>query len=199
MAQTAQTVGKGGYEVSIDPAVNGVFGVLIPAPALHVAFRYGVTDRVDIGARVGTHVAEFQSKFLLTEPSNVDLAVSLVPTAGVSYITGAAAIDAVNIFVPLLIGFKLDADEFTIGPRLQNSIYVHGGHYVLSPGVSLGYAAQVADKLRMLPELSIWTPVVATSVDSEYSRFSTGTFFFTATLGFQIGPRRKTVAKKETE
>ncbi len=209
MVQTAQTVGKGGYEVSIDPGVNGVLGLPFAGPAFHAAFRYGVTDRIDIGARVGTTLAELQAKFLFTDPANETIAVSIVPAAGVLLIPGSGFVSGVNIPIPVLIGFKFGAHELTLGPRFQNSIYfdptgtVDGSFYSLGAGLSLGFAAQATESFRILPEFSVVTPIVIGGSDgqgnSEYLPVDFGLFSFSFNLGLQFGSARKKFTAKPAE
>jgi hypothetical protein len=206
MVQTAQTVGKGGSEISIDPGFAGIVNTSTIGPTLNAAYRYGITDRFDLGARLGTSIAEVQTKFLLTEPSNDTIAVSLAPAAGLLLGLGGP-IYAVNIPIPLLIGFKFGEHELTLGPRLQNNIYFitdNSGNmpYILSVGLSVGFAAQLTDKFRILPELSMSTPVVLlgsqVSSAADYYPVEAGVFSYSFNLGFQSGsPRKKFKGKPE--
>jgi hypothetical protein len=201
MVQTAQTLGKGGWEVSVDPGVNGVFGLPVAGPIIHGAFRYGVTDKVDLGLRVGSNIAEFQSKFLLTEPENPTIAVSLAPAIGAYYEPLSFGLfSSLNVPVPVLIGFKFGQHELTLGPRLQNNVYFFpitdgGRFYVLSAGLSLGFAAQLGETFRMLPELSVLTPLMISGSDgnggTESTPLGVGAFSFSFNLGLQFGSARK--------
>jgi hypothetical protein len=207
MVQTAQTVGKGGYEVSLDPGVNGYFTVPAAYPMFHVAFRYGVTDRVDLGARLGNSFAELQTKFLLTDPANETIAVSLAPAAGALFTLG---FNGANIFLPLLIGFKFGPHELTLGPRLQNSfifapdLSADSRFNSFGTGLSIGFAAQVSEKFRILPEFSILKPLAVTPLGGQGSLDGSPivaeTFIFAGNVGFQIGsPRKKFTTTPVTE
>src|SRR5687768_16316244 len=80
--QTARTNGQGNFQFAVEPGVvypsllGGVF------PSLNLSGRYGVSDRVDLGLRLGTSsFYEVQSKFLLTDPADIDgVALALAPS-----------------------------------------------------------------------------------------------------------------------
>jgi hypothetical protein len=200
MVQTAQTVGKGGHEFSVDPGFAGLVNESTIGPTINAAFRYGVTDQFDLGFRLGTSIAEVQTKFLFTEPSNKTIAVSLAPAAGILLGLGGP-IYGFNFPLPLLIGFKMGPHEFTLGPRLQANIYgITDGESSrtpssLSAGLSVGIAAQTSDTLRVLPELSMSTPffIGGKHAASAYEYYATevGVFSYSFNLGFQWGSRRK--------
>lgn len=207
MVQTAQTVGKGAYEVSIDPGFAGLLNEGTIGPTIHGAYRYGVTDRFDLGVRLGTAIAEVQTKFLFTEPSNETIAVSLAPAAGILLGLGGP-IYGFNFPLPLLIGFKMGPHELTLGPRLQANIYsITDGESsrtpsTLSAGLSVGIAAQTSDTFRILPELSMSTPfyIGGRHAASAYEYYATevGVFSYSFNLGFQFGsPRKKFKANPE--
>ena len=204
MVQTAQTVGQGGYELSLDPGVNAYFNPSTAGayPMGHVAFRYGVTDRVDLGVRLGSSLAEVQTKFLLTDPANETIAVSLAPAAGALFTFG---FNGINIVLPLLIGFKFGPHELTLGPRLQNGfvfapdLSAQSRFNLFNAGLSLGFAAPVSEKFRILPELSILKPLAVTPLGGQDSLdggpIEPETILFSANLGFQFGsPRKKFTA-----
>lgn len=200
MVQTAQTVGKGGYEVSIDPGFAGIINNGTIGPAVNAAYRYGVTDRFDLGFRLGTSIAEVQTKFLFTEPSNETIAISLAPAAGLLLGLGGPIYGA-NFPLPLLIGVKMGPHELTLGPRLQaNTYFITDGAssaapFALSAGLSVGIAVQASATFRLLPELSISTPFFiggkhAISAD-EYYATKVGVVSYSFNLGFQFGSPRK--------
>lgn len=209
MVQTAQTVGKGGWEVSIDPGVNGIFLAPPPGPVLHAAFRYGVTDKFDIGARLGTTFMEVQTKFLLTPPENPVIAVSIAPTMGAMFgFVALGGVPMLHVTLPLLIGFKFGQYELTLGPRIQNAFFfgatdTDASAYIPSGGGSFGFAAQVNEKLRVLPEFSISAPITIRMFGgqepSKFVPFDVGLFSYSFNIGFQFGSPRKKFAKNPGE
>lgn len=73
--QTAKTAGQGNLEVGIEPGIigvagNGGGGFL---PTVNASFRGGVSDRVDIGGRIGTSLIEVHGKFMFTDPQQDDI------------------------------------------------------------------------------------------------------------------------------
>lgn len=204
MVQTAQTLGKGGWEVSVDPGVNGLFIVPPPGPVLHGSFRYGVTDSVDLGGRVGTTFIEFQSKFLLTPPEHPVIAVSIAPAVGVMFgFVALGGVPMMHATLPVLIGFKFGPHELTLGPRLQNVLFLgdtdaDASAYILSGGASLGFAAQVTEKFRILPEFSVSTPFTIGTFggqeNANFIPFNIGLHTYSFNLGFQFGSPRKKFA-----
>lgn len=213
--QTAQTLGQGNYEVSIEPGVYGaaVSGQTPTYFSMNVGVRFGVTDRFDLGGRVGTTFGEVQTKILLSDPANENFALSLAPAIGGFGVgTGVASVGILNIPLPVLIGFKFGEHELTLGPRFQNlvlfaseevsSANASATSYVLMAGASVGFAAQLADRFRLLPEIAIAGPIFGSATASvnggtqsqTSSGFVTevGGLLFMGNLGFQItSPRKK--------
>lgn len=212
--QTAQTLGEGNYEVSIEPGVYGaaVAGEGSQAFSLNVGFRFGVTDRFDIGGRVGTTLGEVQTKILLSDPENENFALSIAPAiGGFGFGTGVGSVGVLNIPVPVLIGFKFGRHELTLGPRIQNLVLfgsagagnsnADASLYVLMAGGSVGFAAQLGERFRLLPELAVAAPIYGSASASATGAGSTsdsglvtsvGGILYMGNLGFQItSPRKK--------
>lgn len=165
--QTAKTNGQGNIQAGIEPGVIGFAGGGVGGfgPALDLAVRYGVTDKFDLGARLGSAGFEVQTKFQLTGDDGVVLALapSLVPL-----IVGGANAGGgyVAVPVPLLIDIPTGESALVLGPRLVPRFIFGGGGgvsaggMVLSAGASVGYAAKLADGFRLMPELGVEVPVV---------------------------------------
>jgi len=224
-AQTAQTLGAGNYEVSIEPGVYGaaVGGNTFPFASLNVAFRAGLTDRFDLGGRVGTTLGELQTKILLSDPENENFALSLAPAVG-GFGLGSSlgGFGVLSVPLPVLIGFKFGRHELTLGPRLQNLVVfgsagaagadASAAAYVLMAGGSLGFGAQLTDRFRLFPEIAIAAPIYSSSTTSasaggqsasqSSSGFLTevGGLLFMGNLGFQItSPRKKKESKAKEQ
>jgi hypothetical protein len=178
--QTADTLGKGKFQVGIEPGLWGGAGSggATFVPHVDASFRYGVADRVDIGVRAGSSFLEFQSKFLLTTPGDPKIAVSLAPTFGGLVVAaatsgGGGSAGLLNIGVPVLIGFKTSGgSQFVIGPRLQNFILFGSGGggsgavYVMGLGGSFGFFWRISDKFGLLPEIAAIYPAVGAAAAS---------------------------------
>jgi len=163
--QRADTLGKGNFQIGIEP---GAWGLVSSAgsvflPTVDFSGRYGIAERVDLGLRLGSTGLEFQSKFLLSEPGSPTFAMSLAPTFG-GFFLGSINYAALN--VPLLLGFKFGDNELTLGPRMIAQFLFGGtsagsaGGAVVAPGASVGFAWQVAERFALIPELTFAVPVV---------------------------------------
>ncbi len=188
--QTAQTLGRGNSEFSIEPGIQ-FFGDIsaqkVPLPPIALAYRYGVTDRVDLGGRFGTTFAEVQTKVLLTNPDDPSLAIAFAPavSVGVQPADGWDDIEpTLSVPLPLLVGLKFGPHELTVGPRSQVFVYASRGDYAFNLGGTLGLAVQASTKLRLLPELAVSTTV------SESSRVSFGQSYM-LNLGVQFQSQKK--------
>ena len=180
--QMSDTVGKGNLQVGLEPGLQArATGRVDVYPHFDAALRYGVSDTVDLGARLGMSMVEFQSKFLLTAQGNPSLAISLAPAVAATHqgfnllfaqgqSTASAGDIVLNVALPLLVGVKLKGgSEVVLGPRLQNFFLLpaQGGSspgalpfaYVLGVGGTLGFAARLSDNFVLLPEFGLVYPV----------------------------------------
>ena len=117
------------------------------ARALHCASRYaarvnvtvsvrgGVTDRLDIGGRIGQNLWDLHMKYQFSDPEGTGPVISFAPAISV-YPWLATAGDAgaggllgmVNL--PVLIGIPVGEHQFVVGPRLVD--------YFVTAGENLG-------------------------------------------------------------
>ncbi|MBK7857073.1 MAG: hypothetical protein IPJ65_00355 [Archangiaceae bacterium] len=186
--QRAETLGKGGFEIGVEP---GVFGLAVTnssagagstfLPAFNISGRFGIADRVDIGARIGSGLLEFNGKFMITDPANTSFALSLAPSVagfilgGSSSGGGSALAGLLNFALPVLIGLRFGEHELVFGPRLNNVVIFAGGTggsgsiYVFLPGVSAGFAIRATDFFEIMPEVSLAYPVAASAAVSNGS------------------------------
>ena len=190
-AQTARTNGQGNFQFGVEPGVVGIgsgagFGVL---PSFNIAGRYGISDAVDIGARIGTVGYEVQAKVMFTDPAAQDsLAMSIAPqvTAIGAGGSGGGAFFFRSV-VPLLFGLPVGDSEFTFGPRVSPWLITGGGGgssasgLVLFVGGEAGFAARVGDKFWLMPHFTLDYPVVgivgATGSGGAVSGLGGGAFF----------------------
>lgn len=213
--QTADTLGAGRFQFGIEPGVMGaaVLGGEDNAaaggyvPHFDLALRYGVAERVDVGIRLGSSLAELQTKFLLTQPDDPVKAISLAPSiSGASFGSGttsdgeSASTNYLNVSAPLLVGFKTKGgSELVLGPRVMwTRIAGNVGNdgaavNIISVGASVGYALRITEGFRLMPEVGLSFPVVGqvstTNNDSEaIAGFNSG--FAQFKLGFLFGGGR---------
>jgi hypothetical protein len=198
--QSADTLGRGNFQASVEPGLwGGTSSVSRVQVIPHVdgAVRVGVTDRVDLGVRAGMSFLEFQTKFLLTEPQNPKLAMSLAPTVGGIFSAGGGNTQEgiVNVAVPLLIGFKFGGGhQLIIGPRAQGFVIFANGTAspIVAVGSSVGFLWQVSDNFGLLPEVAVLLPVVGTADTSRmlFQGLNTGAAFVQFKLGLLFGRPR---------
>lgn len=201
--QTADTLGRGNFQIGIEPGVLGVASGsgLATVPHIDAAVRFGVSEGVDLGVRAGFSFLELQGKFLFTRPGAPNLAISFAPTVG-GLVTsvGTSSLAWLNIGLPVLVGIKFSGGhELVIGPRLQNLVVLGGstsagGIYGLAVGSSLGFAIRLSDFFGLLPELSAVYPVAGGAAFAGQSAFSAnlnaGGAIVQFKLGFLIGKFR---------
>jgi hypothetical protein len=207
--QRADTLGKGNFQVGVEPGVQvaQVAGSTIPYPHLDASFRLGITESVDLGLRAGWSFLEAQGKFLLTKPGDPKLAVSLAPTfGGIALGANGASAGLLHFALPALIGFKFNDNELVLGPRLQGYYFFAGssggggGALVLGPGVTIGYVFQVAETVGIMPELGLFVPVfgaAGATGSGSASGFGLGGAAGQFKVGILIGKRRKAIEPEE--
>jgi len=156
----ARTVDPGKLQVSLSPGVLGNTAVI---PQLELAVRYGVTEQVDVGARLFLPGAEVDARFaLLRAPSlkqGIDL--TLAPSLAYVFSSGTSTPGYLVPSLPLLVGFNLGGGQLVLGPRL--GYVINTDHPVPSPsfatafvaGSSLGLAIPAGPVLHVVPEVSV--------------------------------------------
>jgi hypothetical protein len=193
--QTASTLGKGNFQVSAEPGIYGASGApggagaQDPIPHFDVSFRYGVTDRFDLGVRTGWSLIEAQTKVLLTPPEHDWLAIAVAPTLGAAFLGGGSAsgpqatITSFNLAVPIRVGIKhLRGNEAVFGPRFNNLVFAYGDAtgslnvYSLGVGATFGYAIAIGEIFKILPELAFSVPAFATGGNPGKAVVSTAGF-----------------------
>jgi hypothetical protein len=204
--QSADTLGRGNLQGAIEPGLWGGTssrsGVQV-IPHVDGAVRFGVTDRVDLGVRAGMSFLELQTKFLLTEPGNPRLAMSLAPTVGGIFSSGGGNTQEgiFNAAVPLLIGVKFaGGHQLILGPRAQGFLIVANGSLtpIVAVGSSVGFLWQVGDNFGLLPEVAVLVPVVGAATTSQllFQGLNTGAAFVQFKLGLMFGRARGVGAQR---
>lgn len=175
--QTAETNGAGRFQGAIEPAYVGVVSAEGSGGLAYfnLSGRYGVSERVDIGGRLGTSGIELTAKFMLTDPSDLSgPIVSIAPSAGGFFLTGGNASAGIfNVQVPVLIGFPVGEHQFILGPKFH-SIFAgagsrgdRGGVFIGSLGSSFGFSAKVGSQVRLLPEVAFVVPFIVSGATSD--------------------------------
>lgn len=203
--QRADTLGKGNYQVGLEPGVQfgSVGGTTAPYPHLDASFRFGVGEGVDLGVRAGWSFLEAQGKFLLTRPGAPGVMASLAPTFGGIFIgAGGAGAGLLHFALPCLIGIPFGNHELVLGPRVQGyygfasaSGAGGGGALVILPGATVGFAFQVTETIAIMPEFGLVVPVLgavnATGMPTMAGAGLGGGLLGQFKLGILIGKKRK--------
>jgi hypothetical protein len=128
-----------------------------------IAGRYALTDRIEIGARIGTTRPEIMAKFRLDNGKPGSVAFSLAPSIG-AFAATATGIRAFNDYgqLPLLIGIPLGKHELVLSPSVHFGHAVNVDTYVwgfaAGPGASIGFVAQPKPWLAILPSFALAVP-----------------------------------------
>lgn len=180
--QTTRPLGKGVTQVAVEPGVVGAMsgtdlgGV---APRVDLSIRHGITEAVDIGARLGLGGLDVFGKFLVVQ-SDDSLRIALVPTAGLLYMVSSSGGGGVlNLSLPVLFGVPLGEHELVVGPKLYNTTLfggvseAGGAINVLMGGATVGFAARLSGGFTVLPEIAVLTPLVGSSTSTGQGTEST--------------------------
>jgi hypothetical protein len=128
-----------------------------------IAGRYALTNRIEVGARIGTTRPEVMAKFRLDNGKPGSVALSLAPSIG-AFATTATGIRGFNDYgqIPLLIGIPLGKHELVLSPSFHYSHAVNVDTYVwglaMGPGASVGFVAQPRPWLAILPSFALAAP-----------------------------------------
>ncbi len=170
---TAETLPRGRSQFWVAPQLMriGVASAPVAMPFVELGTRYGLTDDVELGLRLGAG-AQADAKIALRRPApGRSLTISVAP--GIGYIgnfsgtpTGADGDDLhfVGATLPAYLSWKTsDSVQVTFGPRVTWLMqYVEtstaGTTHTLAWGASLGVLWQISDGFAIAPEVAFATP-----------------------------------------
>ncbi len=170
LTRTALTNGKGRLQVApeLGAVVIGFDEQQTVLPSVGLSARYGVTDSLDLGLRLGPGLVELQSKVLLIDPGERRLeaiAVSVAPSVAVSFANAAGFGPFYGrIAVPMLLDVPVGHERFIFGARLAqvispaDAVGLNQG-WELSGGLSVGFALSLGELLQLVPEVGLDVPL----------------------------------------
>lgn len=160
--QPARTMPERGFAVGVEGSGIGAFsdeGDELEG-TFSVTGRYAVSDRVEIGARVGTTRPEIMAKFRLDPGKEGTTAISFAPSVG-GFIVTATGIFGLNSYgqLPILVGIPIGRHELVFGGAVHLAhavdIETKVWGFALSPGASVGFVAQPTPWLSIVPNLAL--------------------------------------------
>jgi hypothetical protein len=210
----ARTLNKGAVQGWVAPGGGGVVAINSKAsggvgyPLLEGGVRVGVTDNIELGGRLGFNGITAEGKFGLLRPPTTDSGFNLSLNPGVGFIGYGASTSAgstssggfvgvLTFHLPILMGIDFGGHELVIGPRAIDQVLfgtfsssTAGGSAssvanIFYAGGSIGFAIKVSGGFRIMPEIAIGVPVVASVSDVGSSAF--GGLLFQGGVGFLFG------------
>ncbi len=130
-----------------------------------VVGRYAINDRFEIGARVGSTRPEIMAKFRLDQGKPNATAISFAPSLG-AFVATATGIFAINTYgqLPILVGIPVGRHELVFSGALHFAhavdVETKVWGFALSPGVSVGFVAQPAASISIIPNLALAMPLL---------------------------------------
>jgi hypothetical protein len=150
-------------------------------PQTTVLVRHGVTDRVELGARLWTSGLQLDGKFAVIRSEAPGFDLSIAPSLGVIYVPTTGYVPSIPIQLAVLGGFDLGWARPFAGPRVMDRIVFYQGPInTWSLGGSLGISIALGHQLRLVPEVSVLVPLGSTVTE----------VFLEAGLGMTFGGER---------
>ncbi|MES2641171.1 MAG: hypothetical protein V4850_16905 [Myxococcota bacterium] len=165
--QTARPIDPGTVQVGLEP---GVWGVQDRGwvPTANLSARYGISRRMDLGARFGAGGLGVSGKFALTDPWDDRMVVSVAPMVG-GFGLGALGVGTRSVHwqVPLIVGVGFrGGHELVLAPKVTgwslsgNAAVARGRSMVVGAGGTVGLSIRVSNGVRLLPEIGMVQPIV---------------------------------------
>lgn len=199
---------EGGANVPVTTTPGSTTTTAVGYPMLEGGVRFGASDHVELGAKLGFNGIGLEGKFALVRPETMDngINVSIAPQASfVGIAVPGASIGNFTAQLPVLIGFDFAGHELVLGPRLHNqfafgTLSTNNGLEsvslnLLSAGMTVGFAIKVGASVRIVPEIALLVPFFAavgantSGTSSVVAGAGVGGFSLQAGVGFLFGSR----------
>lgn len=158
----ARTVDPGKVQFALSPAAQGVLGggnklgSNSIAPQVEVGMRVGVTERIDVGARLFFPGAEADVRFGVVRAPSLRDGVDVTLAPSVNYMGLVSSDMPWIVSLPVLIGFNHEGRQLTLGPRFSYALQTEDA--TESPflmGASVSYSIPLKSTLRLITEASV--------------------------------------------
>ncbi|MGV3623733.1 MAG: hypothetical protein ACO1OB_23140 [Archangium sp.] len=199
---------EGGANVPVTANPSSTTTAAVGYPNLEGGVRFGASDNVELGAKLGFNGFGLEGKFALVRPETMEsgLNVSIAPQASfLGLAVPGATIGNFTAQLPVLFGFDFAGHELVLGPRLHNQLVfgaVSTGNQIesvnlnlLSAGMTVGFAIKVGSSVRIVPEIALLVPFFAAvgantqGTSSVVAGAGVGGFSLQAGVGFLFGSR----------
>jgi hypothetical protein len=155
----ARTVDPGKVQLSLSPAAQGILGgggsqlaSNSIVPQVEVGARLGVTERIDVGARLFFPGAEADVRYGLVRAPSLRDGVDVTLAPSVNFMV---ADTPWILSLPVLIGFNHDGRQLTLGPRFSYVLQKDPTESSYMLGTSVSYSVPLKSSLRLITELSV--------------------------------------------
>ncbi len=164
--------------------------------------RYGLTDRVELGAKIWVlgAMADAKVQILRAPEDKLGIDVAVVPGlgyAGFALATGGstATSHTLSLYLPLIVGLNLPGgSELYVSPRVVEQVMFTGGAVAGPPadfiylGGSIGFSWKVARALRLVPEISAALPIALLGPHGAATPYGTSGWVVQPGLAIVVGP-----------
>ncbi len=156
----ARTVPKKHAEVLVATGFTGTAtleGDSNIRPSFEIGARYGVSDALDVGVRVGDYGASLAGRVQLVRSPSENSGVDVLLAPGLAYTLE----DKLALELPCLVGFNLKGGhQIVLAPRLVWQMRFGVGDLdrpaqFLFAGASVGFAARLSKHVSLIPELGM--------------------------------------------
>ncbi|WNG53949.1 hypothetical protein F0U59_03430 [Archangium gephyra] len=181
----ARTLDPGHFQFSISPSAQAVLngrgsiGSDVPVPQLELGARYGVTERLDVGARVYFPGAEADVRFGLLRAPSLRSGVDVTLAPSVNYVAFLSTNTQWTVSLPLLVGLNFNGSQLTLGPRVSYILPSASGDSgnTFLVGTSVGYSVPLNPSTRFTTELAVLVPPASFRSDGVICRAGIGFTF----------------------
>ncbi|MEE2902717.1 MAG: hypothetical protein VYC39_10315 [Myxococcota bacterium] len=176
--KSARTLDKGKLRFAVAPeySVFSLGGEPLQNPQIELAARYGLTDNIEIGAKLWLPGLQADVKYALLRSEDMNSGWDLSINPGFGYIGGISGtatgegsdLHILTFYLPFLAGYNLGGgNQIVLGPKLINQTWLTSEDNsetinLLYLGSSLGFVWKYSDGVRFIPEVSFGVPVLRT-------------------------------------
>ena len=160
----ARTVPRGRFEALVASGATGTGttnGDANIRPSIEAGARYGLTDRLDVGVRIGDYGGSLATRIQILRSPSTERGVDLLVAPGVAY----TLTDKLALEVPCLFGINIHGGhQIVFAPRVVYQMRFgvgdlnHPAQFVFV-GASAGFVLQISKHVALMPEIGMLTAI----------------------------------------